>query len=140
MKQLKIEDVMTSAPHTVGPDQSLSIALDLMRKYDIRHLPVRHQGRIVGILSERDINFALRVEKADASELKVESALTAEIFSVLPQTALEEVVSRMAKDRIGCALIEDASGKLLGIFTAVDACMVLAHQLGSAAAGTLTQG
>lgn len=127
---ITMQEVMTPAPHTVGPDQSLAIALELMRKHDIRHLPVRHEGRITGILSERDINFALRVEKANATDLTVESALTPEVFSVLPSTPLADVAARMGSERIGCALIEDDLGKLLGIFTAVDACRVLAQHVG----------
>ena len=127
---ITMQEVMTPTPHTVGPDQSLAVALELMRKHNIRHLPVRHEGRITGILSERDINFALRVEKANAADLSVESALTPEVFSVLPATPLAEVAARMGADKIGCALVEDDLGKLLGIFTAVDACRVLAQHLG----------
>ncbi len=128
-KRMLIEEVMVKAPHTIGQEQSLSVALELMREHNIRHLPVRHAGRIVGILSERDINFALRVEKADAAQVKVESAHTADVFSVLPTTPLSEVAARMGNDRLGCALVEDEYGKLLGIFTAVDACQVLAQHL-----------
>jgi CBS domain-containing protein len=66
----------------------------------------------------------------NATDLTVESALTPEVFSVLPTTALAEVAARMGQEKIGCALIEDDLGKLLGIFTAVDACRVLAQHLG----------
>jgi acetoin utilization protein AcuB len=128
-KRMLIEEVMVKAPHTIGQEQSLAVALELMREHTIRHLPVRHNGRIVGILSERDINFTLRVEKADAGQVNVESAHTADVFSVLPTTPLSEVAARMGKDRLGCALVEDEYGKLLGIFTAVDACQVLAQHL-----------
>jgi acetoin utilization protein AcuB len=128
-KKITMEDVMTPTPHTVGPDQSLAIALELMRTHNIRHLPVRHEGRITGILSERDINFALRIERTNAEGLTVESALTPEVFSVLPSTPVADVAARMGSERIGCALVEDSLGKLLGIFTSVDACRVLAQQI-----------
>jgi acetoin utilization protein AcuB len=129
-KRIVIEDVMVKTPHTIGQEQSLAVALELMREHGIRHLPVRHAGRIVGMLSERDINFTLRFEKADAAQVKVESAHTAEVFSVPPTTPLSEVAARMARERLGCALVEDEYGKLLGIFTAVDACQVLAQHVG----------
>lgn len=129
-KQMVIEDVMVKTPHTIGQDQSLAVALELMKEHGIRHLPVRHAGRIVGLISERDVNFTLRVEKTDAAQVKVESAYTGDVFFVLPSTPLREVAARMGKDRLGCALVEDEYGKLLGIFTAVDACQVLAQHLG----------
>ena len=129
-KRLLIEEVMIKAPHTIGQEQSLAVALQLMQEHNIRHLPVRHNGRIVGIVSDRDINFALRVEKAEATRVKVESAQTSEVFSVLPSTPLSEVAARMGQERLGCALVEDEYGKLLGIFTAVDACRVLGQHLG----------
>jgi CBS domain-containing protein len=128
-KKITMAEVMTPTPHTVGPDQSLAVALELMRTHNIRHLPVRHEGRITGILSERDINFALRIERTNADKLTVDSALTPEVFSVLPSTPVADVVARMASEKFGCALIEDDLGKLLGIFTSVDACRVLAQQV-----------
>lgn len=120
--------VMTAMPHTVGPDQSLKIAKDMMHKLGIRHLPVKELGRIVGILSDRDIDFALRVDNKTPEELVVKDAFTADVFSVLPEVSIGAVADRMAKDRIGCALVEK-EGRLLGIFTTVDACRVLSETL-----------
>jgi acetoin utilization protein AcuB len=128
MQSKKIEQVMTPFPHSIGPEQSLKTAKELMSKQQIRHLPVRDGGRIVGILSDRDIDFALRVDNAEPQDLKVEDAATSDVFSVLPTASLKEVVARMASDKIGCALVED-KGKLVGIFTAVDACRVLSDVL-----------
>lgn len=44
-KRMLIEEVMVKAPHTIGQEQSLSVALELMREHNIRHLPVRQSGR-----------------------------------------------------------------------------------------------
>lgn len=128
MNKKTIEQVMTAFPHSIGPEQTLKTAKDLMTKQGIRHLPVRDGGRIVGILSDRDIDFALRVENTEPQSLLVRDAATSDVFSVLPTSLLKEVVQRMASDKIGCALVED-KGKLVGIFTAVDACRVLSEVL-----------
>ncbi len=128
MNKKAIDQVMTPFPHSIGPEQTLKTAKDLMTKQDIRHLPVRDGGRIVGILSDRDIDFALRVDNKEPQRLLVRDAATSDVFSVLPTTLLKEVVQRMASDKIGCALVED-KGKLVGIFTAVDACRVLSEVL-----------
>jgi acetoin utilization protein AcuB len=121
----EIQSVMTKSVHSVGPDQTLAVAQELMKKHAIRHLPVRHEGRIVGLLSERDIDFALRVDKSTPEDLRVEDALTTDVFTVLPNASLRSVAKEMGAQKIGCAIIEDEHGKLLGIFTAVDACRVL---------------
>ena len=124
-----IDQVMTSSPHSVGADRPLSTAHDLMRQHSIRHLPVMKGGRIVGVLSDRDIDFALRVEGKADSALKVEDAFTAEVYMVQASTSLAEVVTNMAERRIGCALVVNEREQLRGIFTAVDACRVLGEVL-----------
>jgi acetoin utilization protein AcuB len=50
-----IQKYMTPMPHTIGSDQSLQKAHELMREFKIRHLPVLKGGKLVGILTDRDI-------------------------------------------------------------------------------------
>jgi acetoin utilization protein AcuB len=115
---------MTPLPHSIGLDQSLDTAKEMMRKYGIRHLPVQKGGRLVGILTDRDVQFALSMEE----ELSVEDSYVPEPYTVAPGMLLDEVAERMGRDRIGCALVVEGE-KLVGIFTAVDACNVLAETL-----------
>lgn len=133
MSKVKVADVMTPMPHTVGVDQSLEVARELMRKFEIRHLPVLRGGMLVGVLSDRDIDFVLRVESRSESgkklaQLTVEDAFSADIYTVDKGTPLQEVAENMAKRRIGCAVVEEHS-KVLGIFTTVDACRVLSQNI-----------
>jgi len=115
---------MTPLPHSVGLDQPLTVAKEFMREYGIRHLPVQQGGKLVGIVTERDVTFALAV----GSGLGVEDAYVPEPYIVQSNTPLAEVASQMAGNRFGCALVVD-NGKLVGIFTAVDACRNLAEAL-----------
>ena len=58
---------MSAGPHTIGREQSLAAAKQLMHKSHVRHLPVLHGGKLVGVLSERDLDVigdAARVEAA----------------------------------------------------------------------------
>jgi acetoin utilization protein AcuB len=121
-----IQNFMTTQPHSIGAEQPLAVAREMMRTYGIRHLPVKEGGQLVGILSDRDIDFALRVDAASAEKLKVIDAATSDVYVVPPSAALQSVASKMANDKLGCALVED-SGKLLGIFTTTDACRALAQ-------------
>ncbi len=123
-KNTAIKDVMTEQPHSVGLDQGIKVARDMLNKYGIRHLPVQQGGRLVGIVSERDINLCLGIkENLDMSDI-----YTPEPYMVESTARLAEVASKMAADRIGCALIVE-KGKLVGIYTATDACRDIAMML-----------
>jgi len=108
--------------------QPLSVALNLMEEHGIRHLAVRDAGKFAGVISERDIRFALSVDKRKSEELCVVDAYTVEPYVVDVETELAEVVRKMAKERYGCALVTE-KGELAGIFTTVDACAALAEVL-----------
>ena len=128
METLLIKSVMHSNPHSVGFDESLADAKALMTTHNIRHLPVRKAGQVIGILSDRDIEFAMRVDKKDAKEIKVEDAISEEPYSVTPDTPVFKVATTLSHTKYGSALIID-NGELKGIFTTVDACRLLGELL-----------
>lgn len=125
---LTIESVMHRQPYTINVISNLATAISTLKEHGIRHLPVKEANGLVGIITERDINFALRVELKDPEEMLVRDAFTSDPYVVEPKTSVAEVAARTAHDHIGCALIVDGQ-KLLGIFTAVDACRVLSETL-----------
>lgn len=125
---VRIEDHMTPAPHSIGAEQTIATALQIMNDHDVRHLPVLHGGVLVGVVTERDIKLLEAFEELDVDEVTVEDAMTSSPFTVLPETPLREVVERMAADKYGSALVA-RHDHVLGIFTTVDACRVLADML-----------
>lgn len=125
---INIKAVMHPLPHSVGSHQSCEVALHMMQEHHCRHLPVQEGGKLVGILSDRDVNFALRIDKKEPAHLLVRDAYTPDPYVVGPETPVYQVAIKMAHEHIGCALVED-NGKLMGIFTTVDACRLLAEVL-----------
>jgi len=125
---MKIADVMTPLPHTVGVEQPLRVAKEMMRDHEIRHLPVLSGGRFVGILSDRDLKFAHSLEKKGDFQLTVGDVVITEAYSANPSDSVREVCLQMAKEHLGCAIVED-HGNVVGIFTTVDACKTLAEVL-----------
>jgi acetoin utilization protein AcuB len=123
-----IQKFMTYVPKTIGTDQTIAAASEVMKKLRIRHLPVLRAGKLVGILTDRDVNLILGFKDVDPTTLKVEEALTPEPYFTTPDAPLNEVVSMMAEKKFGCALIVD-NGALVGIFTEVDAFRALAELL-----------
>lgn len=126
--RLRIESVMKPFPHSIGVEQSLKTAKTMLEEHNIRHLPVQQGGKLVGILSDRDIHHVVAVDKKSPDQIKVADAFTPEPYVVSPATNVDEVARRMAADHIGCALILEKE-KLVGIFTTVDACRTLAEVL-----------
>ncbi|MBN8536770.1 MAG: CBS domain-containing protein [Deltaproteobacteria bacterium] len=111
---------MTSAPTTIGAEQSLEKASKLMHEHRFRHLPVLKGGQLVGILSDRDIKMVTSLKDVDPEKVTVEEALSSDPFSVSPKATLNDVCSQMAEHKYGSVLVID-NHKLVGIFTWVDA-------------------
>ena len=123
-----IQKYMTTAPQTIGQEQPMTVAHRMMREHHIRHLPVLHGARIVGILSDRDLNLIETLRDVDPKVVTVEDAMTAQPYAVEPDTALDEVVSTMAEKKYGCAVVVQHN-HVVGIFTTVDACRAFAELL-----------
>jgi len=115
-----IQKYMTVLPHTIGIDQSLAFAEKVMSQYHVRHLPVLDAGRLVGILSDRDIRLVESFKDVEAEKVKVEEAYSPDPYITKPTASLSEVCSEMIRNKYGCAIVEDHH-KLVGIFTWIDA-------------------
>jgi acetoin utilization protein AcuB len=122
-----VQKFMTAMPHTVGAGILLSKAKSMMSEYTIRHLPVLEGGKLMGILTERDISLASSFE--GAAELKVEDVMMPMTYTVRPEAPLNVVVAEMAEHKYGSAIVQQQNGKVVGIFTAVDGLRVLAEML-----------
>ncbi len=123
-----VQKFMTYVPKSIGYDQTIAQASEFMRKLHLRHLPVLKGGKLVGILTDRDINLVLGFKDVDATTMKVEEAFTPEPYFTTPTAPLNEVVAQMAEKKYGCALVVD-NGQLVGIFTEIDAYKALAELL-----------
>lgn len=123
-----VQKYMTTQPHSIGSDQKMAVAHKMMREHRFRHLPVLDGGTLVGILSDRDLNLIETLRDVDPTQVTVEDAMTAGPFTVSPDSPLDEVVGAMAEHKYGCAVVMQ-NGKLVGIFTTVDACRAFAELL-----------
>lgn len=121
-----IGEVMTPTPHTIGRDQTLSRAFDMMREYKLRHLPVLDAGKLVGVLSQRDLYFVEAIAGVNRGVDSVSEAMASEIFTVAPGAYVTDVAKTMGERRYGCAVVVDR-GKVVGIFTATDALALVAR-------------
>jgi acetoin utilization protein AcuB len=127
-----IGSVMTPFPYVVQQNDSLLAARALMAEHDVRHLPVQDGNRLVGLLTDRDLKRAMDPDLGlpPKEELLVRDVLVADAYVVDWAEPLDRVLERMTSEHIGSALVTKA-GKLVGIFTAMDACRFLYKHLRS---------
>jgi acetoin utilization protein AcuB len=123
-----IQKFMTTTPHSVGVEQTLATAHTMMSEHRIRHLPVLHGGKLLGMLTERDLRLVESLAGVDPAKVKVEDAMSTVVYSVSPEAPLDEVVTTMAEHKYGSAVVMQ-NQKVVGIFTTVDACRALAELL-----------
>lgn len=125
-----IQKYMTVTPHSIGAEQTLSEAHKRLREFKVRHLPVLQGGKLVGLLSERDLHLVETLRDVDAETMPVEEAMSTNVYAVPPDTALDEVVDEMARQKYGSAVVMQ-NGHVVGIFTTVDVCVALRDLLRS---------
>jgi acetoin utilization protein AcuB len=113
-----IEQFMTTAPWTIGSDQTVETARRMMAELGVRHLPVRSEGELVGIVDRGDLGGFTAVDP-------VALAMSRAPLVVAPEALLTEVAATMAERRRDAAIVVDG-GRVVGIFTAADATRLLA--------------
>src|SRR4051812_24876538 len=123
-----VQKYMTTSPHTIGDDQPMTVAHRMMREHRVRHLPVLRGAKIVGLVSDRDLNTVETLIDVDPRKVLVSEAMSQDPYVVSPDAALDEVVATMAEKKYGSAVIVQHD-KVVGIFTTVDACRAFADLL-----------
>jgi acetoin utilization protein AcuB len=123
-----IQKYMTTNPHSIGKDQTLATAEKMMHQHRIRHLPVLEGGKLLGVISDRDVKFLETFKDVDASKVTLDSMYIDKVFSVEPDALLDEVCDVMAENKYGSAIVM-SNNKLVGIFTWVDALRAMSELL-----------
>ena len=124
-----IERYMTRQPWTIRRTANVSAARTMMREHHIRHLPVLDDGKLVGVVSDRDVNIIGMVLGEDASDIGIEDAMTQDVYGASVDTPVDEVLDHMAERKLGSCVVIDRKGGVAGIFTTVDAIQFFAELL-----------
>ncbi len=123
-----VQKYMTTSPHTIGADQLLSKAKEMMSELRIRHLPVLKGGDVVGVISDRDLALISSLKDVDLTQVQTQDAMTPNPYTVSPEAMLDEVVLEMAEKKYGSAIVMQ-NNHVVGIFTAVDGLKALGELL-----------
>ncbi len=118
-----VKVVMTPFPYSVDIDDPVALARDLMNEHRVRHLPVKENGRLTSVITDRDLKFvqdpALGLPPTAA--LRVRNVCVFAPYIVDLNEPLGEVLAEMAERSIGSAIVT-RKGDLAGIMTTVDVC------------------
>ncbi len=132
---LLVKDSMTREVVVLSPETTAAEALALCRERRIRHLPVLEEGRLVGIVSDRDLRSAAPAlghpgRASVLEEIQVSGVMTRDVVTTRPDDPIEEAANRMRQKRIGCLpVVED--GELAGIVTSSDVMEALVQLMGA---------
>ena len=111
---MKVKEIMTAEPATIAPDATLGEVATLMRQEDCGSLPVVENGRLVGIVTDRDIVIRAVAAGKDPRTTRVSVVMSADPVTVKPEDLVQEAERVMGERQIRrVPVVED--GKLVGI-------------------------
>lgn len=129
-----ISRYMTRQPWTIRKDARMSQAHQMMREHRIRHLPVLEAGKLVGLVSERDLHLIETLPDSDPEQVTVEEAMSVDVYVVGMDDPVDEIVEKMANQKYGSAIVLNRRAGVEGIFTTIDALQAFADVLRRATA------
>lgn len=128
-KPRSVADIMRKDFVSLQEGDRLDFAEDVMRLGRIRHLPVLQQGRLAGIVSQRDLlahslsrtlDFDPQDRRSFLKSVDVSEAMTRDVVTVDPGTSLEEAARLLIRHQIGCLPVVGGDGVAVGLVTETD--------------------
>jgi CBS domain-containing protein len=129
-----VRDAMTSNPLTIGARDPVVDAARLMRDKDIGSLPVVEDGRLLGMITDRDIAVRVVAEGSDPSSVTVRDVASREAVNATPDQDLDEALRLMAKHQVRRLPVTEGD-QLVGVLTQAD----VAHESDSKKVGEMVE-
>ena len=125
---LTVRDIMAKNPATLGRNDTLNIADDVMSLGRIRHMPIVDEGSVVGIISQRDLfrsalvkalGYGSKTHKVLTKTIKLKEIMTLNVITISPDATVKEAARVMMEKKIGCLPVLEGEN-LVGIVTETD--------------------
>lgn len=117
---MKVREIMTKEPKCCGLDTNLATATELMWKNDCGVLPVVDDGKLAGIITDRDICIALGTRDRPAAEITVKDVATRELQTCKTDEDVNAAMAAMRRARVRRLPVVSDGGKLEGIIAIND--------------------
>src|SRR5688572_28318061 len=115
-----IREVMSSNPTSVDPSATVVEAAKLMRDEDVGSLPVVENGRLTGVVTDRDIAVRAVAEGKDPQSTKVADVCSGDLVTIDPQQDLDEALRLMARHQVRRLPVVEEDGRLVGVVAQAD--------------------
>lgn len=127
----KVKDEMARRVAFVNAGDKLAEAFNSMTVLEIHHVPVVREGRLVGVLSDRDILIHAREHRGQLNvpDLPVSKVMTTKVVSVRPDTSISVAADLMLEHRVHCLPVTSDDGTLEGIITSTDLIRLLRDRM-----------
>ena len=112
---MKIKDLMTANPTTCTPDTNLAAAAALLLEADCGFLPVLDDGKLVGVVTDRDMYIALATRNQLASRLSVGDVARTNVLTCEPEDDVHDVLDAMRMRRVRRVPVVGFGGTVLGV-------------------------
>jgi CBS domain-containing protein len=117
-----VREAMTPGVRTVSPSQSLAEAAEVMKGEDVGSVPVVEEGRLAGIVTDRDIVTRAVAERRDPQTVKVGEVASRELVTVEPEQDLDEALALMTRHQVRrLPVVEE--GRLVGMLAQADVAL-----------------
>lgn len=115
-----VRDLMTSDPRTVEPSTTVADAARAMRDEGVGPIPIAENGKLVGILTDRDIAVRAVAEGKDPTSTTVQEIASRNLVTVDPEQGLDEALRLMAEHQVRRLPVCEEDGRLVGILAQAD--------------------
>jgi CBS domain-containing protein len=117
---MRVGQVMTLHVETIGPDATIQEAAEKMRALDVGPLPVLEEGRVIGMITDRDITIRLTAEGRDPVTARVRDAMTREVIRCAEDDDVTEAARLMEQHQVRRLLVLGRDQHLVGIVSLGD--------------------
>ena len=119
-----VRDYMSGKLITVSPETDVKSAFESLKKYKIRQFPVVSNGKLVGIVTDRDLRVALT-----RTESKVEDIMASDPLTIADEIPLEKAVLLLRENKVNALPVVSKENEVIGIITVTDVLDALIHLL-----------
>ena len=115
-----VRDAMTTDPTGVEPTTPIVEVARKMKQEDVGSLPIVEGGRLVGIITDRDITITVVAEGKDAQTTRAIEVASTDLVTIDPDQDLDEALRLMAQHQVRRLPVVEEDGKLVGIIAQAD--------------------
>jgi CBS domain-containing protein len=117
---MQLKEIITSPAQTVAPDCTLLDAAKTMMSRDLGWLPVADNGKVVGIITDRDITIRGVAGGLDSKKTKVEDVMTKDVFCCSIDSTIEDAANLMEDEQVRRLVVVDENEKIAGVVSLAD--------------------